>query len=252
MLLQHLPSTTTGFIILGIQALSLRAKYNSPSTPETSKQSIISNLQQLVSDPSASTTVQLIAAQTFLAHGEMTKDALSCVHLGSTMEQLALSIQIYIRMDRLDLAQKTLSTMKQADEEAVLTQLSSVYINLAMGRSQVQDAIHTLGSLSEQYGNSSMLLNLNATAYIVAGRYDIAEKSLLEAVAEEEQAFGSASSDTLINLVVCYQHLGKGMGEVMPLLEKLKSLFPTHPFVQGLNRVEGAFEREAVKYKVSA
>ena len=167
------------------------------------------------------------------------------------MEHLALSAQIYIRMDRLDLAKKTLSSMKQADEEAVLTQLCSVYINLAVGRSEVQDAIHTLGSLTEQYGNSSMLLNLSGTALIVAGRYDAAEKSLKEAIAEE-QSNGSANSDTLINLVVCYQHLGKGMNQIAPLLEQLKSGFPTHPFVQGLSRVEGAFERESVKYKVTA
>ncbi len=168
------------------------------------------------------------------------------------MEHLALAAQIYIRMDRLDLAKKTLSSMKQADEESVLTQLCSVYIHLAVGRSEVQDAIHTLGSLTEQYGNSSMLLNLNAAALLVAGRYDAAEKPLLEAVAEEESSGSGANSDTLINLIVCYQHLGKGMKATAPLLEQLKSGFPTHPFVQGLSRVEGAFERESIKYKVAA
>lgn len=234
----------------GIQALGLRAKYDSPSTPAESKQSILSELQQLVSDPSTSSTCQLIAAQTFLSHGEMTKDALSCVHQGTTMEHLALTIQIYIRMDRLDLAKKTLVSMKQADEEAILTQLCSVYIHLAIGRSEVNDAIHTLGSLSEQYGNSPLLLNLNAAAFIVAGKYDAAEKCLTEAVTEEE-ATGS-SSDTLINLVVCYQHLGKGMDVIAPVLEQLKTGFADHPFVQGLARVEGAFEREAGKYKVAA
>jgi coatomer protein complex subunit epsilon len=234
----------------GIQALSLRAKYDSPSTPATDKQAIISELQQIVSDPSASATAKLIAAQTFLSHGEMTKEALSCVHQGATMEHLALTSQIYIRMDRYDLAKKTLGLMKQADEEAVLTQLSSVYINLAIGKSEVQDAIHTLGSLTEQYGNCPMLLNLNASAFIVAGRYDNAEKCLLEAVNEEESK--GSSSDTLINLVVCYQHLGKGMGAIGPVLEQLKSRFPEHPFVQGLARVEGAFERESIKYKITA
>ena len=238
----------------GIQALSLSAKYNSPATPESSKSNIISDLQQLVADPSVSPTVQLIAAQTFLAHGEMTKEALACVHLGSTMEHLALCTQIYIRMERLDLAKKTLEIMKKADEEAILTQLCSVYTNLAAGRSEVEDAIHTLGSLTEQYGNSPFLLNLNASAYLIAARYDAAEKSLLEAIAEEQQQNSSsgASSDTLINLVVCYQHLGRGMKVIAPLLDQLKSGYPNHPFVQGLNRVEGAFERESVKYKVTA
>lgn len=232
----------------GVQALNLRAKYESPSTPTATKQSIITDLQQLISDPSVTPTAQLIAAQTFLSHGEMTKEALACVHLGSTMEHMALAIQIYIRMDRLDLARNTLRSMKQADEESILTQLCSVYINLANGRSEAQEAIHTLGSLTEQYGNSPMLLNLNAAANIVAGQYDAAEKCLNEAMGEES----ITSSDTLINLVVCYQHLGKGMDVIGPILDQLKSAFPDHPFVQGLARVDGAFEREAVKYKVAA
>ena len=74
----------------------------------------------------------------------MINDALSAVHLGSTMEQLALVIQIYIRMDRLDLAKETLVTMKSADEEAVLTQMSSVYVMIANGRSTAPDAVHTI------------------------------------------------------------------------------------------------------------
>mmetsp|Transcript_22390 Transcript_22390/g.28253 ORF Transcript_22390/g.28253 Transcript_22390/m.28253 type:complete len:305 (-) Transcript_22390:180-1094(-) len=235
----------------GIRALCFRAKYDSPATPEASKESILSELQLLVSDASTSSaTAQLVAAQTFLSHGEMTKEALSCVHLGTTMEHLALTVQIYIRMDRIDLAKKTLASMKQADEEAVLTQLCSVYINLAVGRSEVQDAIHTLGSLTEQYGNSPMLLNLNASAYIIAGRYSEAETCLTEAISEEEGT--GSSSDTLINLVVCYQQLGKGMDAIGPVLEQLKRGFASHPFVQGLARVEGAFERESIKYKVAA
>lgn len=165
------------------------------------------------------------------------------------MEHLALAVQIYIRMDRLDLAKNTLCTMKQRDEESVLTQLCGVYINLAIGRSEGNDAIHTLGSLSEQYGNSPMLLNLSAAANIVAARYDVAERCLTEAIGEETSG---SSSDTLINLVVCYQHLGKGMDMIGPVLEQLKSGFPEHPFVQGLARVDGAFERESVKYKVTA
>mmetsp|Transcript_22056 Transcript_22056/g.25098 ORF Transcript_22056/g.25098 Transcript_22056/m.25098 type:complete len:179 (+) Transcript_22056:298-834(+) len=178
----------------------------------------------------------------------MTKEALSCVHQGTSMEHLAITIQIYLRMDRIDLAKQTLSTMKRADEESILTQLCSVYISLATGKSQAQEAVHTLGSLKEQYGASPMLLNLNAVAFMVGGRYENAEKCLMDAVTEG----GGESSDTLINLIVCYQHLDKGLDEIGPLLERMKIGYPFHPFVQGLARVEGAFEREAVKYRVAA
>lgn len=203
-------------------------------------------MQTLVSDPSTTATAQLVAAQTFLSHGEMTKEALQCVHLGTTMEHLALSVQIYIRMDRLDLALKTLASMKKKDEEAVLTQLCSCYVKVVTGKSQALDAVHLLGSLTEQYGASTMLLNLTAVANMTAGLYAEAETTLIEANSEGEDV------DTLINLIVCYQQQGKTMKEIAPLLQKVKSNYPSHPFVQGLVRVEGAFEREAVKYKVAA
>lgn len=230
----------------GIKALGLRAKYDSPSTPEESKVSVLSELQVLVSDPSVSPTAQLIAAQTFLSHGEMTKEALQCVHLGITMEHLALSVQIYLRMDRLDLAKQTLNTMKQADEESVLTQLCAAHIHIYTGKSEASDAIYTITSLTEQYGASIMSLNLTAVAHMAAGQYAEAESSLNEALVEGDDA------DTLINLIVCYQQQGKGMNVIGPVLEKVKSNYPSHAFTQGLARVESAFERETLKYKVAA
>jgi len=208
--------------------------------------SILSELQAVVSDPSATPTAQLVAAQTFLSHGDMTKEALQCVHLGTTMEHLALTVQIYLRMDRIDLAKKTLNAMRSTDEESVLTQLCAVHVNIVTGRSEALDAVHTLTSLTEQYGACVTLLNLTAVALMVAGRYDEAENTLAEAASEGEDV------DTLINLIVCYQHQGKGMNVIGPVLERVKGTYPNHSFVQGLARVEGAFERESVKYKVAA
>jgi len=232
----------------GIKAIKLRAKYDAPSTPESTKTDILSTFQQLLADPSSasSTTLQLMSSQIYLNHGDMTKEALECVHMGSTMEHLAMIAQIYISIDRLDLANQQLNLMKQADEEAILTQLCAVYVYCATGRSQAGDAIHLLGSLSEQYGPSLLLRNCTAVANMICEKYDAAEAVLLDV---ESSASEKESVDTLINLVVCYQHQEKDCSE---LLSKLKALYPSHPFVEGLGRVEGAFEREAQKYKTVA
>jgi tetratricopeptide (TPR) repeat protein len=230
----------------GVQALSLRAKYDSPATPASAKSAILGELQALVSSPSCTPIAQLVAAQVFLSHGDMTKEALSCVYLGTSMEHMALTVQIYLFMDRLDLAKSTLKKMKQVDEEAILTQLCSVYVNVVTGKSEADDAVHTMASLSEQYGSSVMLLNLTAVACMAAEKYAEAETALMEASAEGEDV------DTLINLVVCYQQQGKDMATIGNILNRIRTNYPDHAFVQGLKRVEGAFEREAAKYKVSA
>jgi coatomer subunit epsilon len=43
----------------------------------------------------------------------------------------ALLIQLYIRIDRLDLAEKHLKVMKSADEDSTLSMLASAWIGLS-------------------------------------------------------------------------------------------------------------------------
>ena len=226
-----------------IKALGLRAQYEM-ATDEDTQLSVIDAMKTLLAE-TGSPSVQLTAAHVFLQHS-LTKDALQCVYLGVTMEHIVLALQIYLKMDRLDLAREQLSLLKQADEDSILTQLGSVYISLANGSSTAHDAIHVLHSLSEQYGPSPLLLNLLAVSYMTSGQYDEAEARLQECRRDFSQ---TSIPDTLINLLVCYQHEQKPIG---PILDELKQSFPNHAFCQGLERVEGAYEREAVKYKVQA
>jgi coatomer protein complex subunit epsilon len=213
------------------------------ATDEDTQVALIEAMKGLLAE-SGSTSVQLTAAHVFLQHS-LTKDALQCVHLGVTMEHIVLALQIYLKMDRIDLAKAQLSLLKQADEDAVLTQLGSVYVSLANGSSTARDAIHVLGSLAEQYGPSPVLLNLMAVSYMTSSQYEEAEARLEEC----RRDFSLTVPDTLINLLVCYQHEQK---PIEPILAELKTSFPNHAFCKGLERVEGAFEREAVKYKVAA
>jgi coatomer protein complex subunit epsilon len=222
-------------------------------TDEARRDQILEQLKALLASAASNDTVtpalQLLAAQTFLAAGQ-TKEALSCVHWGVSMEQIALSLQIYLKLDRLDLAQEQLSLLKQADEEAILTQLAQVYLHICTGASAAQDAIHHLNSLSEQYGPSPLLLNLMACAYMVVGQYGLAEARLQECRTELASTGAMATphaADTLINLIVCLQHQNKSNTD---LLEDMQKGFPGHAFCQGLDRVVSAIDRESIKYRV--
>ena len=189
-------------------------------------------------------SVQLTASHVFLAAG-LKKEALQCVHLGTTMEHICCQIQIYLQLERLDLAKQSLSQLRRADEDSILTQLASVHVALATGSSAAKEAIHTLNQLSEQYGASVFLLNLMACACLQEGQYAMAEQRLEEA----RQEFSANDADTLVNLIVAYQYQQK---PTEPLVQELKSRFPNHFLAQGLEIVEGAFEREASKYRVAA
>lgn len=217
--------------------MQLKAQYECAGSK--AKQAIVQQLQTMLGD-GVPPSVQLTAAHVFLMEG-MKKEALQCVHQGAMMEHVSCAIQIYLQLDRIDLARQHLALLKRADEEAVLTQLAGVQIALATGSSMAKDASHTLNQLSEQYGPSVFLLNLMACACLQSGNYQGAEERLMQA----RQEFSASDADTLANLIVAYQYQSK---PTAPLVAELKSNHPSHFLALGLATVEGAFQREAIKY----
>jgi coatomer protein complex subunit epsilon len=231
-------------IHVALKALIIKSQYDQ-AIGEEAQNVVIDEMKTLVSGSDDSPSVQLYAAQLFLAHG-LTKDALQLVYSGATLEHVALTLQIFLKLDRMDLANRQLDKLRAMDEDAVLTSIAAVQVALAGGASSASDAAHYLNSLSEQYGPSPLLLNLSACAYIMIADYDEAETKLLDCKREFP---GQPNPETLINLVVVTQYLGKPSEEY---ITELKESFPTHPFLAGLERVEGAFARESMKYKVAA
>ena len=228
----------------GLRALSLQAQFEAAGVDEGKKQGIVGQMQSLLAE-SASPSVQLTASHVYLKAG-LKKEALQCVSAAATMEHISMILQLYLTIDRLDLAQEQLQTLRRKDEDSVLAQLGSVYIALATGSSLAKDAVHTLGQLSEQYGPSILLLNLMACALLQQGQYAAAEQKLEQA----RQEFGAENdADTISNLIVAYQYQSKPTQE---LVQTLMQSHPTHFLAQGLTMVSGAFERESMKYRVAA
>ena len=225
-----------------MQALALKAQYEASAGNEGTQASIIDQLKTIAAS-SPTPAVQLTTSQVLLSAGQ-TKEALQQVFQGSSMEQLAMILQIYLKLDRLDLAKQQLSALKQKDEDAILTQLGSVYVSLATGASGAGDAVHVLNSLTEQYGASPFLLNLMAAGLMMQGEYAAAETKLQEFLRDFNEV---VIPDTLVNMIVCNVQQNKSPDEY---IGKLKTQFPTHPFNAGLDRVTAAFERESIKYKV--
>ena len=227
----------------------MKAQYEA-AAGNTSKQSrILDQLKSLASsDPN--TTAQLTAAQVCLASDD-TASAWNFVSNATTPEMMACKLQILLKLDRPDLAQHQLALMKKENEESVLGELASVYLQLYQGSSQAGDAEHTLNALTEQYGPSVFLLNLLAAALAVQGDYAAAETKLMEALKD----FGEIQPqhETYTNLIAVLHQQNKKAEAAVMVETLLGSTLPNATslaFKEGLQRVTTAFDREAIKYKV--
>jgi coatomer subunit epsilon len=188
-------------------AISLLASYLQSPSP-----SIPDQANQLAADNQSSTTVSLIAGMIHLNAGD-SKSALRLVHQGLTLEHLALSVQIYLRMDRLDLAERSLNLMLQADEDATLSQLASAWVAARAGGTRMEEGVYALSTLGEQYGPSIMILNSLAAIRVGMGELDKAEGNLMDAMGMVEELGGEVGegdkADMLVNLSAVRARKGK-------------------------------------------
>lgn len=235
-----------------LAALADKVQFEAAAGNEAAQQVIVDHLKTLVGSHANDPWLLLIAAQVLWSAGQ-TKEALQCVsssHAAASthLELMITALQIYLKLDRLDLARQQLQAMKQADEDGILTQLASVYVSLALGTTGAADAVHLLNALSEQYGYSVYLLNLTACALMQQGDYAAAEQKLDECL-REYQASPEVPPlpDTYINAICCSVQQSKSP---VTFLQQLQQLFPRHAYCAGWERVVAAFDREAVKYKV--
>ena len=101
--------------------------------------------------------------------------------------------------------------------------------------------------LIDKFEATSMLLNGHAVANIHLGKYEEAERLLVEALSK-----GQNDPNTLINIICCFKHQGKSSDLVTRYVNQLKTVAPQHGFVMKLNTVEGAFKRVSETYAAGA
>lgn len=168
-------------------------------------------------------------------------EALKCCAQGGNLECMAVCVQVYLRMDRPDQAERMAATMMQTDEDASISQLCNAWACLALGGAKVMDACYTFQELAERYSWTAALYNGCAVAHMKMGQWDEAERELTEALGRAPE-----DPESLANMYVCSQHLGRATSA--KYLEQLGQSAPGHTLLSRLAQAEANFDASAAAF----
>uniref|UniRef100_A0A7S1VHK0 Coatomer subunit epsilon n=1 Tax=Sexangularia sp. CB-2014 TaxID=1486929 RepID=A0A7S1VHK0_9EUKA len=195
------------------------------------------DVKALLAEGSSSPVVRLLAASAFLLTGDR-DEALRTLRGVTDLECLALAVQVYLSMDRPDLAEKEVAAMAAIDEDATASQLAAAWVHIAHGGDRLQDAYYTFSELQEKFGSTAMLLNSMAVINIHMGKFELAESQLLEALGKEP-----SNADTLANLIAVAQHRNKAPEITQRYLNQLRKVAPNHAWLQFTTGALNTFDR---------
>jgi len=218
-----------------LQAVKCYAQYLSTKSAEKSLKTLDNQIQSLAPENWVS---PIMSAAIYLQE-ERYEDALRTLQLTDHIEGLAMQIQIYIMIERVDLAKKLLPKM---DEDATVTELAKAWTNIALGGDKAQEAYYIFQELMDKTQSSPNLLNGAAAAHIGQGKWEEADGAVKEA-AEKDPNF----AETLINQVMVSTQTGAN-DIARRTLATLKASCPSHPYVLDLAAKEADMDRLILQY----
>ncbi|KAJ1547257.1 hypothetical protein HK405_006343, partial [Cladochytrium tenue] len=160
-------------------------------------------------DAAAASPLTAVLVASVFCREDLHEDALRVLHpFPKHLECAALTVQVYLKMNRADLARKEVATIKTWADDATLAQLVEAWVNLFSGEEKVQDAFYTFDELSSSgtaaASAAPRLLVGKAVARMHAGSFAEAEELLLEALNRD-----SSDPEALANMVACSRAAGK-------------------------------------------
>lgn len=199
--------------------------------------------EQRVGGP-RSDALLLLSGFVFLLSGNF-EEALKCAVQTTSLEGRALAIQIYLQINRADLAEKEWLRMKAIEEDAPLSQLAQAWIAILRGGERLREAELIYQEMIESYSPTPLLLNGLANCFIQAGKYEEAEKALHSAL-----QLNNKDPETIINLVVCASQRNKGVHSDAEkrLLRTLHTSSPNHRWVLGTQAKEAIFDAVSSRF----
>ncbi|KAJ3838760.1 coatomer epsilon subunit-domain-containing protein [Lentinula raphanica] len=192
-------------------------------------------------------TVRVLAGTAFARAGEL-EEALETLGADTEdLEAVAVIVQIYLSINRPDLAKKEYERSKRWAEDDLLLQLIESIIGLVTGKDEYHNP-YTF--YTEQLGNPSLssphVLTARGVTRILRNEFPEAQSDLEEALTQHTDA------ETLAAFAVAsgLSSTKKGETDANELWTRLSSEYPRHPSVVDIAKKSTLFDEAMAKYTV--
>lgn len=231
-----------------LQAIKLLGTYR--TADDDNKELVFETLNEWLADEilGQDSILNLTASQIYFEENNY-KDALRLVvNAGENLEMHGMCVQIYLKMDRVDLASKAVSMMADIDDDDVLTQLCTAWLYIAQGGNKITEASFLLQELVDKFGPSTTVMVSSAVCQLHLANYNDANNFLKQARALALETGGKVSADTLINYVVALQLTKRSPEIIAKITKELNDSYPTSPWIQTQKEMGALFDTYASKY----
>ncbi|KAH8103983.1 coatomer epsilon subunit-domain-containing protein [Cristinia sonorae] len=253
--LHIIPSDTENVALKGVASL---ARYVG-ATDEITKDAALEELRDLCveiegedaeAEEREKEIVKVLAGTAFARAGEI-EEALETLGAGTSHESLeavAVTVQIYLSINRPDLARKEFERSKRWAEDDILLQLIESSISLVTGKDGYNDPN---SFYTEQLANPSLtsphLLTARGITRLLKGEISGAKSDFEEAVSQQG---GKVDAETLAAMTVA-AGLGSGKQvDVEQYWSQLTTEYPNHPLVTDVVKKASVFDEVASRFEV--
>lgn len=193
-------------------------------------ESIIDELDSMLEDKTLDLKddLSMVVVSSIYVKKKLYPNALRVLHHLDTLPVLFAQVNIFILMNRVDLAERQLKLMQSKDDYATITLLATAQVKLSKGAAR--EAYDIAKELEDKYRATPLLKNIQTSAAILDGDLDGAKLHC-----ESSLDLDNDNLEALINMIHIISK-SKSTTEIKDRhFDRLKTLYPDHEFVKEID-----------------